>query len=222
MKGNEFFSASRIRMGLIRLIRRISFIFLVQRRLIVAEYRSRRKARCPRLALDRRHLLRILVHRHKNWNHQDWSHVIFADASRISLYHRYSDVIMTTIASQITSLTIVYSTVYSGADQSKHQSPASLAFVWGIHRGPVNSPHKWPVTRKMFPFDDVIMTMIVLFLGCKNPLAVQQHNETIGHDHCSLMGWLWTHQQISDETGEDGSNLLPVFQPVVVLMMIKS
>ena len=64
---------------------------------------------------------------------------------------------MGAIASQITSLTIVYSTVYSGADQSKHQSSASLAFVWGIHRGPVNSPHKWPVTRKMFPFDDVIM-----------------------------------------------------------------
>ena len=69
----------------------------------------------------------------------------------------YSDVIMTTIASQITSLTIVYSTVYSGADQSKHQRSASLVFVWGIHRGPVSSPHKWPVTRKMFPFDDVIM-----------------------------------------------------------------
>ena len=66
------------------------------------------------------------------------------------------DVIMGTMASQITSLTIVYSTVYSGADQSKHQSSASLAFVRGIHRGPVNSPHKWPVTRKMFPFDDVI------------------------------------------------------------------
>ena len=59
--------------------------------------------------------------------------------------------------SQITSLTIVYSTVYSGADQRKHQSPASLAFVPVIHRWPVNSPHKWPVTRKMFPFDDVIM-----------------------------------------------------------------
>ena len=64
---------------------------------------------------------------------------------------------MGAMASQITSLTVVYSTVYSGADQSKHQSSASLAFVWGIHRGPVNSPHKWPVTRKMFPFDDVIM-----------------------------------------------------------------
>ena len=69
----------------------------------------------------------------------------------------YNDVIMGTMAFQITSLTIVYSTVYSGADQSKHQSSASLAFVWGSHRGPVNFPHKWPVTRKMFPFDDVIM-----------------------------------------------------------------
>ena len=69
----------------------------------------------------------------------------------------YIDVIMTTMASQIPSLAIVYSTVYSGADQSKHQSSASLAFVWGIHQGPVNSLHKWPVMRKMFPFDDVIM-----------------------------------------------------------------
>ena len=64
---------------------------------------------------------------------------------------------MGAIASQITSLTIVYSTVYSDADQRKHQSAASPAFVRGIHRSPVNSPHKWPVTRKMFPFDDVFM-----------------------------------------------------------------
>ena len=41
---------------------------------------------------------------------------------------------MTTMASQITSLTVVYSTVYSDAEQRKHQSSASLAFVWGIHR----------------------------------------------------------------------------------------
>ena len=64
---------------------------------------------------------------------------------------------MSLIASQITSLTIVYSTVYSDADQRKHQSSASLAFVREIHRGPKNSPRKGPVTRKMFPFDDVIM-----------------------------------------------------------------
>ena len=46
---------------------------------------------------------------------------------------------------------------FQGADQRKHQRSASLAFVRGIHRWPVNSPHKGPVTRKMFPFDDVIM-----------------------------------------------------------------
>ena len=69
----------------------------------------------------------------------------------------YIDVIMSAIASQITSLTIIYSIGYSGADQRKHQSCAPLAFVRGIHRWPVNSPYKWPVTRKMFPFDDVIM-----------------------------------------------------------------
>ena len=63
---------------------------------------------------------------------------------------------MGTMTSQITSLTIVYSSVYSGADQRKHQSSASLAFVSGI-RWPVNSPRKGPVKRKMFPFDDVIM-----------------------------------------------------------------
>ena len=62
----------------------------------------------------------------------------------------YSDVIMSATASQITNLTIVYSTVYSGADQRKHQSSASLAFVRGIHRSPVDSPHKGLVTRKCF------------------------------------------------------------------------
>ena len=69
----------------------------------------------------------------------------------------YNTDIMGAIASQITSLAIVYSIVYSDEDQRKHQSSASLAFVRGIHRGPVNFPYKWPLTRKMFPFDDVIM-----------------------------------------------------------------
>ena len=87
---------------------------------------------------------------------------MWPDKWRTSTFHNhwalchYSDAIMTTIASQITSLTIVYSIVYSDADR-KHQSSTSLAFVRGIHRWPVNSPHKMPVTRKMFPFDDVIM-----------------------------------------------------------------
>ena len=66
-----------------------------------------------------------------------------------------------TVTSLWARIAIVYSTVYSGADQRKHQSSASLAFVRGIHRRPVNFPHKWPVTRKMFPFDDVIMIPIM-------------------------------------------------------------
>ena len=67
-----------------------------------------------------------------------------------------NNVIMSAMASKITSLTIVYSTVLLDADQSKYQSSASLAFVRGIDRWPVNSLHKGPETRKMFPFDDVI------------------------------------------------------------------
>ena len=79
--------------------------------------------------------------------YQPISHRQSRDTNSTMPFH-YSDDIMGTI---------VYSTAYSDADQRKHQSSASLAFVRGIHRGPVNSPHKWPVTRKIFPFDDVIM-----------------------------------------------------------------
>ena len=86
---------------------------------------------------------------------------------------------MGAIASQITSLTIVYSNVYSDADQRKHQSPASLAFVRRIHRGSVNSSRKRPVTRKMFPFDDVIMWSddieIYTFTTCATPRNPRRH-----------------------------------------------
>ena len=66
------------------------------------------------------------------------------------------------MASQITSLTIVYSTVNPGADQRKDQSCASLAFLRGIYRGPVNSPHKGPVTRKMFLWNYPITNVATL------------------------------------------------------------
>ena len=89
-----------------------------------------------------------------NWKHDIDS--VNAQKHILCFVH-YDDVRMGTIASQITSLSIVYSIVYSDADQRKHQSSAALAFVRGIHRGPVHSPHKWPATRKMLPFDDVIM-----------------------------------------------------------------
>ena len=94
---------------------------------------------------------------------QNVCHLISAPMCQVPVFwfilvlSHYNNVIMSTMVSQITSPTIVYSTVYSGADHWKHPSSASLAFVRGIHRWPVNSPHKWPVTRAMFPFDVVIM-----------------------------------------------------------------
>ena len=93
----------------------------------------------------------------------------------------YGDFIMGTIASQITSLTIIYSTVYSGADQRKHQSSASLAFVRGIYRGPVNSPHKGPVTRKMFPFDDVIMVVYWCAILIAHQIVMAKHGGSCVH-----------------------------------------
>ena len=83
---------------------------------------------------------------------------------------------MSAIASRITSLTTVYFIVYSRADRRKHQRSASLALVRGIHRRPVNSPHKGPVTRKMVPFDDVIMNWTiadVLSIGSQEQSSMQ-------------------------------------------------
>ena len=67
----------------------------------------------------------------------------------------YGDVIMRAMASQITNISKVCSTICSGADQRKHQRSTSLAFVKGIHWSPVNFPHKGPVTWKVFPCDDL-------------------------------------------------------------------
>ena len=107
-----------------------------------------------------------------------WWKIVSETGPSLSCSH-YSVVIMGALRSQITNATSVYSTVYSGADQRKYQSSASLAFVWEIRRWPVNSPHKWQVTLKMFPFDDIFMelwhfTWFILFPKCKNtqPYAV--------------------------------------------------
>ena len=103
-----------------------------------------------------------------SWHHHEqWHWYVILYYPILSVYVilqmlHYSEVIMGTLASQIISLTIVYPTIYSGADQRKHRSSMSLAFVRGIHRWPVNSLHKWSVTWKMFPFDDVFMVSYYL------------------------------------------------------------
>ena len=70
-----------------------------------------------------------------------------------------------------------HSTVYSGADQRKRQSSVSLAFWRGIHRG----PHKWPVTRKMFPFDDVIMCLLfcIFWITCCASRSYQMYDKLV-------------------------------------------
>ena len=106
---------------------------------------------------------------------------------------------MGAVASRITGVSIVYSTVCSGADQKKHQSFASLAFVKGIHRYPVNSPHKGP-DGEMFPFDDVIMehppsdswknylvyTSRILFIFCKTDTVCLDVKNILGYRHLLL------------------------------------
>ena len=105
----------------------------------------------------------LLVHTHK-YTHTDLLTTTHSKSiegsvtafSRVVPLNYYSDVIINVMASQITGVSIVYSTVCSGVNQIKHQNFASLALMW-IHRWPVNSQHKGPVTRKMFPFGDAIM-----------------------------------------------------------------
>ena len=108
---------------------------------------------------------------------------------------------MGTEAFQITSLTIVYSTVWSDADQRKHQSSVLLAFVRGIHRWPVNSPHIWPVTRKMLPFDDVIMTLItaiyfVTVCHHERAIAIPEIHPNIQYSSCSINPFLHMYFEI--------------------------
>ena len=102
--------------------------------------------------------------------HYGYMRYVFTDDHSVHgkwTFH-YSDFIMGAMVSRITSLTIVYSTVYSGANERKHQSSASLAIVRGVHRW----PDKGPVTRKMFPFDDVIMSFIFVATSTKSALIM--------------------------------------------------
>ena len=107
----------------------------------------------------------------------------------------YGDVIKSAVASQITSLAIVYLTVFSKRRSKKHQSSASLAFVRGIHRSPANSPRKEPVTRKMFPFDDVIMIYLKSTIDKlqQNTRQLESLGKFVG---CILRGYiLWIYKR---------------------------
>ena len=131
----------------------------------------------------------------------------------------YSDVIIGAIASQIASLTVVYSTVYSEADQRKHQSSASLAFVQGIHRGPVNSLHKWPITRKMVPFDDVIM-IALSGIPLLTPLKESIFHETVGYPRkaCTQCSFVLIKSQSTWVSNPP--MIKSVYQPNVIILFL--
>ena len=105
-------------------------------------------------------LISCLVINSRKKNMYDYSHM--ANTGRY-----YSDVIMSTMSSKVTGVSVVYSTVCSVLNQIIYQSSASLTFERGIHRWPMISPHKRPVTRKMVSIDDVIMCGICLSSSCK-------------------------------------------------------
>ena len=106
--------------------------------------------------------------------------------------NNYSDVTMSAMAFQITGVSIVSSTVCSGADQRKYQRTASLAFVRGIHGWPVASPHNVPVTRKMFTFDDVIMRINPFGADAVKFRGIQSHG--VHNLRCLSAGMeLWKH-----------------------------
>ena len=128
-----------------------------------------------------------------------------------NIWDHYSDVLMGAVASQINSLTIVYSTVYSGSDQLKHRSFASLAFVRGIHRWPVNSPHKGSVTQKMFSCFHLMtsswygmtelsshckITLIALLFQSTSDAKSNQNDFTFQHRRWSSRGEIWRNTRI--------------------------
>ena len=121
---------------------------------------------------------------------------------------------MSAMASQITGVSSVCSTIGSGADQRVNQSSASLAFVGGINRWPVNSPHKRPVTRKMFPFYGVIMSL--------NPNVRCKLSQKF-HACCMDMYAIDPQELFSNErnTTPKIKNILFYYQPLCIILLYR-
>ena len=103
---------------------------------------------------------------------------------------------MSAMASQITSLLIIYSTVCSGTDHREHQSSVSLAFVREIHRWTVNSPHKGPVMRKMFPFDDMLMWLAMSYYVLVQMSCTPTFQGCFTGTFTRLLQWQWSNPEV--------------------------
>ena len=103
----------------------------------------------------------------------------------------YSDVMISAVSSEITGVSIVCPAVCSGADQRKDQCSASLDFMRGIYRSPVDSPKKGPVTRKYFHL--MTSSWITMEHGVE-PLARWGRGSLVIYTHRSLFISWWRHQ----------------------------
>ena len=106
-----------------------------------------------------------------------------ADVLAPKVARNYNDVIMSAMASQSPASRLFTLPFIQGADQRKHQSSASLAFVRGIHRWPVNSPHKRPVKRKIFSFDDGIMATAGVIMTTQSQTLNTFHSQYEYHPY---------------------------------------
>ena len=126
---------------------------------------------------------------------------IMAECFNICICH-YNDVIMSAMASQITSLTIVYSTIYSGTDQRKYQSSASMAFVCGDSPVTGEFPAQRSSNAEMFPFSDVIM------LSPPTRLFISVLRMTTKNTKSRITAYLW------GESTSDSPHKWPVMRKI--------
>ena len=127
------------------------FVVILSQFALTIRHRNRNVAACSVTKLSIKFVWWLQPHCVHCLNSRYSSETITPRENDTNNFH-YSNIIMVLMVSQIIGLSIVY----SGAERMKHQNCASLAFVDGIHRRPVNSPHKEPVTPKIFPIDDII------------------------------------------------------------------
>ena len=125
-----------------------------------------------------------------------------------------NDVIISTMASQITSLTIVYSTIYSRC-RSKKTPKLRVTGLCG--RWPVNSPHKGPVTWKMFPFDDVIMPSRIVSPHCCYCIASCAYNDMHGIFRAGFIDFVWCSKLYINRLSK-----LSINQPTIICLVRKS
>ena len=121
------------------------------------------------------------------------------------------------MASQITGVSIVWSTVCSGAEQQQQQQKIKAPRHWGES---MDSNNKGPVTRRMLPFDDVIMVITVPADVVQN-LSCLHHNISAYRWFCVTLLDLTTSSQVADMSSRNITTLRLLVHQIAILMCLK-